>query len=302
MMGDLFAAGEMMEQLQLLAEDPQETKGLSRLLQFEDCASAINGLFQQALAATGATAFTEFLNFVRNFRQLSVYNAMLVRVQRPGAVAVATRRQWRQLGRGVLADAIPIMILQPFGPVRFVYEFGDTVGPAIPGENASCLFADGKLDQVIYDRTKAAAEKYGIKVTETDQYGPNLAGTAAGIAIRPEWDHTQKVLPFRVKLNSKHDLPTRFATLAHELGHVYCGHVGRDRKGRWPDRRSLPTALCEAEAEAVAWLVCQRNGVQARSREYLSSLIAQVDVQEVNLYAIFEAANRVESRTPAPER
>ena len=96
--------------------------------------------------------------------------------------------------------------------------------------------------------------------------------------------------------------PGRFATLSHELGQVYCGHVGPDRKGRWPDRQSLPTVLCEAEAEAVAWLVCQRNGVQARSREYLSSLIAQVDVQAVILYAIFEAANRVESRTPAAWR
>ena len=96
--------------------------------------------------------------------------------------------------------------------------------------------------------------------------------------------------------------PSLFATLSHELGQVYCGHVCPDRKGRWPDRQSLPTVLCEAEAEAIAWLVCQRNGVQARSREYLSSLIAQVDVQAVNLYAIFQAANRVESRTPAAWR
>ena len=80
------------------------------------------------------------------------------------------------------------------------------------------------------------------------------------------------------------------------------GMWARTGRGRWPDRRSLPTALCEAEAEAVAWLVCQRNGFQARSREYLRSLIPQVDVQEVNLYAIFEAAYRVESRTPAVGR
>lgn len=300
-MGDLFDTGEITDQLSLLADDPGDKKGLSRLLQFEDCASAIDGLFQQALITTGTSAFNEFLDYVRNFRQLSVYNAMLVRVQRPGAVAVASRRQWRDLGRGVVADAIPIVVLQPFGPVRFVYEFGDTVGPEIPGQNASCLFADGTLDQVVYDRTRAAAEKYGIKVTETDQYGPDLAGTAAGIAIKPEWDPNPKALPFRVKLNARHDLPTRFATLAHELGHVYCGHVGRDRKGRWPDRRSLPMELCEAEAEAVAWLVCQRNGVQARSREYLSSLIAKVDMKAVSMYAIFEAANRVESRTAAPE-
>ena len=56
------------------------------------------------------------------------------------------------------------------------------------------------------------------------------------------------------------------------------------------------------EAEAVAWLVCQRNGVQARSKEYLGSLIGQVDLAQVSLYAIFEAANRVESRTQPVER
>jgi hypothetical protein len=81
-----------------------------------------------------------------------------------------------------------------------------------------------------------------------------------------------------------------------------CGHVGRDRKGRWPDRSGLPPPLREMEAEAVAWLVCQRNGVSARSKTYLRSLIGQVDLAEVSMYAIFEAANRVEARTQPPER
>jgi hypothetical protein len=44
--------------------------------------------------------------------------------------------------------------------------------------------------------------------------------------------------------------------------HIYCRHVGRDRKGRWPDRSRLPVELRETEAEAVVWLVCQRNGVK----------------------------------------
>ena len=53
-MGDLFDADELTDQLPHLAEDQQDPKGLPRLLQFEDCALAINGLFQQALTATGA--------------------------------------------------------------------------------------------------------------------------------------------------------------------------------------------------------------------------------------------------------
>ena len=44
------------------------------------------------------------------------------------------------------------------------------------------------------------------------------------------------------------------------------------------------------------------SGRSCSFMKYLSSLIAQVDVQGVNLYAIFEAAYRVESRTPAAGR
>lgn len=296
---ELAAMPDMVETVQ---EDARDKQGLARLAQFEDCASAIDGLFQQALESTGPDAFDEFLDFVRGFDNLSVYNAMLVRVQRPGAAAVGSRRQWRGLGRSVLPDAIPIVILQLFGPVRFVYELSDTEGREIPGERASSLFAEGDLAPEVYANTRAAAEKFGIQVVETDQYGSLLAGTAAGININPKFDATQKTCPFRVKLNAKHDLPTRFATLAHELGHIYCGHVGPDRKGRWPDRSQLPTALCEMEAEAVAWLVCQRNGVMARSKAYLSSLVGQVDLRDVSMYAIFEAANRVEARTQPAER
>jgi hypothetical protein len=285
------------------ASDTDDAKqGLTRLAQFEDCASAIDGLFQQALGASGPSAFDELLDFVGRFNNLSVYNAMLVRVQRPGAAAVGSRRQWRERGRTVLPDAIPIVVLQLFGPVRFVYELADTEGREIPGEKASSLFAEGDLPEKVYDNTRTAAEKFGIRVIETDQYGSLLAGTAAGIAVGPEAVIAPNALRFRVKLNAKHDLPTRFATLAHELGHIYCGHIGRDPKGRWPDRSALPTELREMEAEAVAWLVCQRNGVRSRSREYLGSLVGRVDLGQVSPYAIFEAANRVEARTQPPVR
>jgi hypothetical protein len=54
------------------------------------------------------------------------------------------------------------------------------------------------------------------------------------------------------------------------------------------------------EAEAVAWLECQRTGVAPRSKDYLRYLISSAEMEGISVYAIFEAANRVESRT-APE-
>ena len=76
------------------------------------------------------------------------------------------------------------------------------------------------MPEKVYDNTRTAAEKFGIRVIETDQYGSLLAGTAAGVAVGPEAVIAPNALRFRVKLNAKHDLPTRFATLAHELAHI----------------------------------------------------------------------------------
>lgn len=293
---------ERPRQASLFADDiSPATQG--RLALFEDCAAAIDQLFAQALESIGSSAFDEFLNFMGRFNNLSVYNAMLVRVQRPGAAAVGSRKQWANHGRFVKPDAVPIVVLQPFGPVRFLFEIGDTEGRNVPGERMSSLFAEGQVPQEQYDRTKQAAIKYGVEVAETDNYGTLLAGTAAAIYQLPETltPNTKEAARYRVRLNSKHDLPTRFATLAHELGHVYCGHLGSDPKGRWPARTGLSHAQKELEAEAVAWLVCQRTTVSPRSKEYLASLSTPDNITTVSAYAIFDAANRVESRT-APQR
>ena len=285
-------------------KDLNDPASASRLAHFEDCRSAIDQLFTSALQSRGACAFDEFLDFIIRFNNLSVYNAMLVRIQRPGAGAVATRRKWQRVGREIRPDAVPIVILQPFGPVSFLFDQADTFGKPLPAENENPLFASGRLSQDIYDQTCKAAEKYWITVEETDKYGVLLAGTASGFELMPGTAINQDAKSrrsrrnFTVRLNAKHGLTTRFATLAHELGHIYCGHVGADSAGRWPNRFNLNTAEMELEAEAVAWLVCQRNGVTTKSREYLADLIERANLEKVSMFAVFEAANRVESRTP----
>ncbi len=269
----------------------------NRLRHYEDCATAINHLFQSALKKDKANAFTEFLDFARTFENLSVYNSMLVRVQQPGAVMVGTWDQWQEIGRQVTPDAVPIIILWPFGPVRFIFELADTVGEEVPGRDDNPLFAKGELPDKVYQRVKMAAAKYAINIVETKDYGTLLAGTAAGIDLYPKSASGSNGRFFRIKLNANHDLPSRFATLTHELGHVYCGHVGGDNKGRWPNRSGLSKEIKELEAEAVAWLVCQRNDISTRSREYLDRMINKENLEKINMYCIYEAANRVESRT-----
>ena len=105
-MSDLFDAGEMTDQLPLLAEDPQDPKGLPRLLQFEDCASAINGLFQQALTATGASAFDDFLDFVRNFRSPDLQDFNVTPARKNGAPTYGRRSGGELVASGLLCSRL----------------------------------------------------------------------------------------------------------------------------------------------------------------------------------------------------
>lgn len=264
---------------------------------FLQSAAAIDRLFHEALEHDGPSAFDNFLEFARRLSNLSVYNAMLVKVQRPGATAVATDRKWMSMGGHVRPRAIPIVILQPFGPVAFVYDYSDVYGVTIAGEDASSLFAIGSISQTVHDRVIAGACKHRVQVNETDRYGGLLAGTAEALAHLPGVLTASKEGPlWNVTVNGRNDLPTRFATLAHELGHIYCGHLGPGPKERWGNRRLDSHPQREMEAEAVCWLVCNRNGVSSRSSEYLHSLMQKSDLRQVSIYSIYVAANLVEAR------
>ncbi len=274
-----------------------------RLLAYADCQRAIDGLFQHALAAGKNRAFLDFLDFAKRFSNLSVYNAMLVRVQHPGATAVATARRWAGIDRYPKPGARPLMILQPFGPVTFVYAMEDTEGCEISGADASSLFAAGTIKPATYERFVAAAADHGVRVTE-QAMGQNLAGFAqqghaiwAARVIQPKQAHRWEVV-----INSNLDGPSRMTTLAHELGHVYCGHLGEHPGGRWRARCDLPDEVRELEAEAAAWLVATRNNVSPRSAEYLGSFVKKANLERVSMFAIYDAANRIEARSSTTRR
>jgi hypothetical protein len=267
-----------------------------RLQSFAECAAAIDGLFQDAVKHEGSTAFTSYIEFARRMSNLSVYNAMLVRIQRPGAAAVATEKKWNAIQRHVRPGAIPIVVLRPFGPVSFLYEVADTDGFPLPGEDANPFVAHGEMHEVEWGHLlKHHREKNAIRIEERN-FGALLAGNARNIQAKPSLVPDIAQTEWLIQLNQNHTIPTRFATLAHELGHIFCGHCGADPKGRWPDRSSLSYEVHETEAEAVAYLAASRRGLDVASMEYLSELIKKVDFRQVSLYAIFEAANRVETR------
>jgi hypothetical protein len=101
---------------------------------------------------------------------------------------------------------------------------------------------------------------------------------------------------YQLGLNRNHSSAVQFSTLAHELGHLFLGHLGPDRHLNIPERHRLDHATRELEAESVAYIVCSRNGVQCRSQTYLANFVQQhTTVDNMDVYQVMRAAGQVET-------
>jgi antirestriction protein ArdC len=99
-----------------------------------------------------------------------------------------------------------------------------------------------------------------------------------------------------MQVNKNHLPNVQFATLVHELGHLFLGHLGPDKVLNVPERRSMEHRQLELEAESVSFLVCARNGVTSKAEAYLASYVAQnTTIDEIDLYQIMRAAGQIET-------
>jgi hypothetical protein len=109
-------------------------------------------------------------------------------IQRPGARVIASEYEWSLVGRYVMPDAVPIIILWPFSPIRFVYELADT-GPEIDREAFQDPFAvKGELKKGTLAKLEAELKKQKkFKITiEIRRQGYDSAGSAAPQLIFPQ--------------------------------------------------------------------------------------------------------------------
>jgi hypothetical protein len=100
---------------------------------------------------------------------------------------------------------------------------------------------------------------------------------------------------YELLLNSSISAEAKYATLVHELGHLYCEHIGTPNPKWWPDRYGLSHELREFEAESVCYLICSRLGIDNPSAEYLSGYIEDRDeTPEINLDCVMKSAGLIE--------
>jgi len=228
-------------------------------------------------ALVESQAWRAMLDTAAKFHSYSLGNLLLIGGQ---ATRVAGFRSWQSLGRQVRKGERGIAILAPCTYRPKSAERSEPAAPAGPEPATTCSGGAapdaGRGRQV---RGFRAVHVFDVAQTEGDplpEVAPalltgqapaglwnDLAGQVTGHGYTLErgdccgangyTDPTRRV----VRVRDDIDDAQAVKTLAHELGHLECGHV-----------TDLPTYLtcrgrCEVEAESVAYVVAAAHGLDA---------------------------------------
>jgi len=254
--------------------------------------SLLDQLLENSRLYRTSKSYKELLDFVVRLRNFAPFNAMLLQIQKPGLTYAASARDWwERFGRRPKEGARPLLILWPHGPVALVYDVQDTEGNSLP-EDVWSFVAHGPIDDAALQAFQPLLKKKNIDLTWVDEGD----GNAGCIKVTQRATNNKEVTQYSIKINRNHDAPVKFATLAHELGHLFLGHLGSDTKLRVTARSMLTEKQRELEAESVAYIVCARNRVQSKSHTYLSHFVdANTTIQDLDLYQVMRAAGQVET-------
>jgi hypothetical protein len=182
-----------------------------------------------------------------------------------------------------------LVILKIFGPIAFVFEINDTEGRDFPEELYNPFYTHGEISEFYFHSFIANLQhEYPITYYTAD-HGTGLAGFIKK-HIKGQY------LFYDIVINNNLSREAKFATIAHELGHLFCGHLGTPDKKLWPDSRSNDHEAREFEAESVAWLVCERANIKNPSAAYLSGYLNKDgQIPQISLENVLKAAGKVES-------
>src|SRR5262249_1129474 len=257
---------------------------------------ATRGLLDTLLADSrlyhSSADYKALLDFVVRLRNFAPFNAMLLQVQKPGLTYAASAADWwERFERKPKERARPLLILWPFGPVALVYDVIDTEGKELP-QDVARFFARGPIGEVEIAAFRQRTNRKNIVWGDLDAGD----GEAGFIRCTRRDANGKEGNVYQLLINRNHAPPVRFATLAHELGHLFLGHLGPDKALGVPARSRQIDRQRELEAESGAFIVCKRNDVTSKSEAYLANFVSQNStVDDLDIYQVMRAAGQVET-------
>ena len=275
----------------------------------------ISDLFKDVLEYRDSERFKELLHFCVKLNTLGSYNAMLVKMQCPGAKYVLSRQKWAEYNRKLIPDARPLMILAPFGPVSFVFDISQTESmsdkPIVKEdyfEELSDPFrAKGHVDKFEYGELLYNLKFCGVEHNLVHHFSNEVAAVIKVAHSEPmrkivKWNREIPIrfyLDYLMTINESLSLESVFVAICHELGHLFCQHLEPPQKKGDPlwKVRQLSEQEKEFEAETVAWLVTRRHGIMdSKSIEYLAGYVDKDGkIPPVDVSLIMSAVDRIEA-------
>lgn len=292
----------MTQQLSLFADSSGQQKAIADIAQaakldFEG--NTLDEVFAVTRRFRSSVEYIDLLNFLARFPQYSILNGFLLYVQKPTISFLATPRTWvRQYRRYPKDGAQPLILLAPMSPVRFVFDIADTEGDPVSELSVQKSSAFARLDQKMYATLIANCAVQGIALGEI-RLSHDTAGSAVRItpAIRKKYKDLKirKDARYLILLNAVEPRSKKFADLVHELGHIFCGHLGIDRQAWWPERQGLDSEQEEIEADSVAYLACNRKGMSELAAGYLARYQTHTEqMPTFSIGGIFQAVSYIE--------
>lgn len=263
---------------------------------------SIDDLLKRSLEFKDTKEYFKLFRFLGRFRHYSNYNTMMVHLQNEAITAYGGVGFWKdKFNRTIKEDAKVYVILQPFAPIMPVYDVMDTEGeePADVflknGVGRKLFDVKGVIPPTFLDNIIKIVNSWGIKV----KFKP-LSFIAGGYVTTI---YSNKL---EISLKEEHTKEQNFATLIHELAHLFLGHTGHEllkkktENGKEKEiriqNRVFSISAQELEAESVSYIVCTRFGLETESEKYLAGYITNKrDFEEFSFENVIKTADKIEN-------
>lgn len=270
--------------------------------------SSLSRMVDLALERKYAASIGDLIDQTSSLRQHKLFNALLACLQRPHADYLLQAHDWEETWRrAIRPDEHPIVLMVPFSPVGFYFDVSQTEETE-RSRRLPAKFENPYRMKYVQDAGTALAALRnrvlldGVRVTERslgNRYAGHIRRASGGrqevpVRVGGRVVVEQRPVRFEVGLNRTYTVTEQLATFAHEIGHLYCGHLGAAKSDWWTDRVGLDEPTREFEAESVARLVFRRLAPEAELPDHLEQYFAPGEpVPDAGWSRVVSAADRI---------
>lgn len=260
----------------------------------------VDTIFREVACLRDAKEFRKLLLFCSRHKNLSPYNAMLARMQRPTSRFVLSVDDWkRRFNRRPKANARPIAVLLPFAPVQYVFDIVST--EIIPGvqpireEELHTLSHAAKpvseIDKGSFDSLVFNMPLCGVYADLQDSSAECVSLTEDNVTrtFDVEYDRGRYCIsaPLFYRLSAPEGMTPSalFGPVCAELAGLFLGNPG-----------AVTDEVSTFERMAVAWTVARRRGFNYKEADdWLNAWIKDhKEIPEVSVDGILHAISDIE--------